>query len=46
MVENIEIHRYIIAKNIKKENRIPHVIEDAAVPIEKLPELFNTLEDQ
>lgn len=30
-------------KSIKKENRIPHVIEDAAVPIEKLPELFSTI---
>ncbi|AJM92719.1 FAD-binding oxidoreductase [Nitrosopumilus piranensis] len=27
-------------KSIKKENRIPHIIEDAAVPIEKLPKLF------
>jgi len=31
-------------KSIKKENRIPHVIEDAAVPIEKLPELFSILD--
>ncbi|QDI88233.1 FAD-binding oxidoreductase [Candidatus Nitrosopumilus sp. SW] len=31
-------------KNIKKENRIPHVIEDAAVPIDKLSELFSILE--
>ncbi|KFM19412.1 Glycolate oxidase subunit GlcD protein [Marine Group I thaumarchaeote SCGC AAA799-P11] len=31
-------------KNIKKENRIPHVIEDAAVPIERLTELFSILE--
>ena len=30
-------------KNIKKENRIPHVIEDAAIPIRKLPELFSML---
>ena len=35
---------YYSLKNIKKENRIPHVIEDAAVPIEKLPELFSTIE--
>ncbi|WP_428324316.1 FAD-binding oxidoreductase [Nitrosopumilus sp.] len=34
---------YYSLKNIKKESRIPHVIEDAAVPIEKLPELFNIL---
>jgi FAD/FMN-containing dehydrogenase len=27
-------------KSIKKENRIPHVIEDAAVPVENLPKLF------
>ncbi|MHA7733683.1 FAD-binding oxidoreductase [Nitrosopumilus sp. S6] len=31
-------------KSIKKENRIPHVIEDAAVPIERLSELFSILE--
>lgn len=30
-------------KSIKKENRIPHVIEDAAVPVEKLSELFSIL---
>lgn len=30
-------------KSIKKEHRIPHVIEDAAVPLEKLPELFETV---
>ncbi|MGY5152299.1 MAG: FAD-binding oxidoreductase [Candidatus Nitrosopumilus sp. bin_6a] len=27
-------------KSIKKENRIPHVIEDAAVPLKNLPKLF------
>ncbi len=27
-------------KLLKKQNMIPHVIEDAAVPLEKLPELF------
>ncbi|MGH1568677.1 MAG: FAD-binding oxidoreductase [Nitrosopumilus sp.] len=27
-------------KSIRKENRIPHVIEDAAVPVENLPNLF------
>ncbi len=27
-------------KSIKKENRIPHIIEDAAVPLEKFPKLF------
>ena len=27
-------------KSIKKENRIPHVIEDAAVSLENLPKLF------
>ena len=32
---------YYSLKSIKNENRMPHVIEDAAVPIEKLPELFN-----
>ncbi|RMW39900.1 MAG: FAD-binding oxidoreductase [Nitrosopumilus sp.] len=31
-------------RSIKKENRIPHVIEDAAVPIEKLPDFFKMLE--
>ena len=27
-------------KSIKKENRIPHIIEDAAVPLKNLPKLF------
>ncbi|AFS80647.1 FAD linked oxidase domain-containing protein [Candidatus Nitrosopumilus koreensis AR1] len=36
---------YYSLRSIKKENRIPHVIEDAAVPIEKLPELFSTIEN-
>ena len=31
-------------KSIKKENRIPHVIEDAAVPLEKLSDLFAILD--
>jgi len=30
-------------KSIKKEKRIPHVIEDAAVPLENLPKLFSVL---
>ena len=30
-------------KSIKKENRIPHVIEDAAVPLENLSKLFGIL---
>jgi len=30
-------------KSIKKENRIPHIIEDAAVPLENLPKLFSIL---
>ena len=30
-------------KSIKKEKKIPHVIEDSAVPLEKLPNLFSTL---
>ena len=30
-------------KSIKKEHQIPHVIEDAAVPLEKLPTLFETI---
>ena len=30
-------------KNTKKENRLPHVIEDAAVPIKKLTDLFSIL---
>ncbi|MCV0392093.1 MAG: FAD-binding oxidoreductase [Nitrosopumilus sp.] len=34
---------YYSLKTIKKENRIPHVIEDAAVPLEKLPRLFSIL---
>lgn len=31
---------YYSLKAIKKDNRIPHVIEDAAVPTENLPKLF------
>ncbi len=30
-------------KSIKKEKRIPHVIEDAAVPLKNLPKLFQIL---
>jgi FAD/FMN-containing dehydrogenase len=30
-------------KSIKKENRIPHIIEDAVVPLENLPKLFSVL---
>ena len=30
-------------KSIKKQKRIPHIIEDAAVPIEKLPKKFTIL---
>jgi len=30
-------------KLIKKENRIPHIIEDAAVPLENFPKLFSIL---
>ena len=30
-------------KSIKKEKRIPHVIEDSAVPLENLPKLFSLL---
>ncbi|MBT8251771.1 MAG: FAD-linked oxidase, partial [Nitrosopumilus sp.] len=30
-------------KSIKKEERIPHIIEDAAVPLEKLSEIFRIL---
>ena len=30
-------------KSIKKENRIPHVIEDAAVSLENLPKLFRVI---
>ncbi len=30
-------------KSIKKENRIPHVIEDAAVSLDNLPKLFSIL---
>ena len=31
-------------KSIKKENRIPHVIEDAAVPLKELPKIFSMLD--
>ena len=30
-------------KSIKKQNRIPHIIEDAAVSLETLPEIFTIL---
>ena len=30
-------------KSIKKELRIPHVIEDAAVPLDKMPKIFSKL---
>ena len=30
-------------KSIKKQQRIPHIIEDAAVPLEKLPKIFTIL---
>jgi FAD/FMN-containing dehydrogenase len=30
-------------KSIRKENRIPHIIEDAAVPLENLPKVFSIL---
>ena len=30
-------------KSIKKEKRVPHVIEDAAIPLKNLPKLFSTL---
>jgi len=34
---------YFSLKSIKKEKRIPHVIEDAAVPLKNLPKLFQIL---
>ncbi|WP_299292257.1 FAD-binding oxidoreductase [Nitrosopumilus sp.] len=30
-------------KSIKKENRIPHIIEDSAVPIEKIEKVFSVV---
>ena len=30
-------------KSIKKENKVPHIIEDAAVPLERISELFSIL---
>ena len=30
-------------KSIKKEKRVPHIIEDAAVPVEKISNLFSAL---
>ncbi|WP_428326801.1 FAD-binding oxidoreductase [Nitrosopumilus sp.] len=36
---------YFSLKKIKKENRIPHVIEDVALPLEKLSNLFSMLEN-
>ena len=32
-------------KSIKKELRIPHIIEDAAVPLEKMPNIFSLLKN-
>ena len=34
---------YYSLKSIKKEKRIPHVIEDSAVPLENLSKLFSVL---
>ena len=34
---------YYSLKSIKKEKRIPHVIEDAAVPLKNLPKVFQIL---
>jgi glycolate oxidase len=34
---------YFSLKSIKKEKQIPHVIEDAAVPLKNLPKLFQIL---
>ncbi|MDX1595817.1 MAG: FAD-binding oxidoreductase [Nitrosopumilaceae archaeon] len=34
---------YYSLKSIKKENRIPHIIEDATVSLELLPKLFFTI---
>lgn len=36
---------YYSLKSIKKDKRIPHVIEDAAVPLEKLSEIFKILKN-
>ena len=36
---------YYSLKSIKKEHRVPHIIEDAVVPIEKLAELFQVIEN-
>jgi len=38
-----ETSLYYSLKSIKKEKRIPHVIEDAAVPLENLSKLFSIL---
>jgi len=35
---------YYSLKSIKKEKRIPHVIEDAAVPLKNFPKLFQILD--
>lgn len=34
---------YYSLKSIKKEKRIPHIIEDAAVPIEKIEKVFSII---
>jgi len=38
-----DLSLYYSLKSIKKEKRIPHVIEDAAVPLENLTKLFSVL---
>ena len=38
-----ELSLHYSLRSIKKEKRIPHVIEDAAVPLENLPKLFSSL---
>ncbi|MDH3658223.1 MAG: FAD-binding oxidoreductase [Nitrosopumilus sp.] len=38
-----DLSLYYSLKSIKKEKRVPHVIEDAAVPLESLPKLFTIL---
>jgi len=38
-----DLSLYYSLKSIKKEKRIPHVIEDAAVPLENLSKLFSVL---
>jgi len=39
-----DLSLYYSLRTIKKEERIPHIIEDAAVPLKNLPKIFSLLD--